>query len=181
MSRVRKAGCAVGILLCFAAVLYVAIPVFFPGPGIPIPERCTATNGSREDIPLGEGSAVSVRWSERKGAGTGTVLLLWRGRAVDAIPLQSHTVVAAVSQGYVYLYDDKLGYILSATTGKRYPSWLELDNYRGNYTANRSTYVQQTAVITLIGPSQGIVRRTLHMHGVVGNCHILSDSVSQTQ
>ncbi len=172
MSGLRKGGCAGLILICCAVILYIAIPVFVPGPGIPIPADCTPRSSTVEKVLLGKGTELNIIWKAGSGGQTGTVQLLHKGQVVVYFPLHTQVVVAALSRGYVYLYDNKLGYILNVETGRKIPSWVELDNYRGMYTANGRAYVQQQALITLIGPSFGVARNSLSMRGVVGSCHI---------
>jgi len=40
-------------------------------------------------------------------------------------------VVAAISDGVVYLFDDKIGYMIALRTGERVHRLIETDNYRG--------------------------------------------------
>jgi hypothetical protein len=50
---------------------------------------------------------------------------------VQRLRLASDIVVATVSDGVVYLFNDKLGYVFRGATGEPLRSLFESDNYRG--------------------------------------------------
>src|ERR1019366_8992573 len=93
-------------------------------------------------------------------------------RVTRQVPLDSDMAVAAIRGRYGYLYNDKIGYVIDARTGRSAPSWVEFDNYRGLYDGDGQRRVQTQATITLVGPSLGIMRNTLSFTGIVEGCAI---------
>jgi hypothetical protein len=54
----------------------------------------------------------------------------------------------------VYLFDDKIGYMVDASTGERVHRLIETDNYWGLYMTGADRYLQTDAEIsTLFGRS----------------------------
>jgi hypothetical protein len=81
--------------------------------------------------------------------------------------------VATVSDGVVYLFNDKLGYVFRGATGEPLRSLFESDNYRGLYTSGGTWYLQMDAEITAVGLDGSILtHRELHFAGIAYGCFI---------
>jgi hypothetical protein len=97
---------------------------------------------------------------DRSGAG-----ILWE------VPLHSEAVVAAIDDGIVFLWDDKIGYIVSASTGEPLGAVVRSDNYRGIFQAPDGRRLQLDAEVTAIGLAGAIVsHRSIALAGVVDGC-----------
>lgn len=76
------------------------------------------------------------------------------GNVIDRIGIASEAVVATISDGVVYLFDDKIGYTIDTSTGEPLHRLIETDNYRGLYVSGADRYLQTDAEIsTLFGRS----------------------------
>ena len=76
------------------------------------------------------------------------------GTVIEHLGIASEAVVAAISDGVVYLFDDKLGYMIDASTGERVHRLIEVDNYRGLSLLGADRYLQMDAdIFTLFGRS----------------------------
>jgi hypothetical protein len=92
------------------------------------------------------------------------------GTVIDRIGIASEAVVATISDGVVYLFDDKIGYTLDASTGERVHGLVETDNYRGLYVSGADRYLQTDAEIaTLLGRSL-ISYQHLDFAGIAFGC-----------
>jgi len=90
---------------------------------------------------LGPGGTVT--------GGNGAVLR--DGRVIARLPIESRTVDAAVADGIVLLFDDKIGFLLDAQTGAPLPRLFESDNYRGQFTDGGVEHVQTSIEVTAVG------------------------------
>ncbi len=142
------AGAALTIVLA-PLVAIVAFGLLAPFERAPIPARCT---GSVALLPAGRELAVP-------GVGTGTLLARDGDTAVVVVPsgdrtpaggtayivdtrtprvvggvrIASPAVAAAIDEGSVYLFDDKLGNLVRASDGAPLSRFIESDNYRGSW------------------------------------------------
>ena len=73
----------------------------------------------------------------------------------------SGEISAALHSGTAYVFDDKIGYFLSTSTGEIQPHIVESDNYRGLFTSDGTRRVQTDMVYSVIGPGPSL---TLHLH-----------------
>ena len=72
------------------------------------------------------------------------------GKVIVRIGIASEAVVAAIRDGVVYLFDDKIGYVIDASTGERVHRLIETDNYRGLYVSGADRYLQMDAEIAIV-------------------------------
>ena len=92
-------------------------------------------------------------------------------KALERIGIASEAVVAAIRDGVVYLFDDKIGYMLDASTGERVHRLIETDNYRGLYASGADRYLQMDAEIaTVFGPSVFSYQH-LDFAGIASGCY----------
>jgi hypothetical protein len=75
-------------------------------------------------------------------------------KVLEHIGIASEAVVAAIVDGIVYLFDDKIGYMVDASTGERVRRLITTDNYRGLFVSGTDRYLQTDAEISILfGPS----------------------------
>ena len=71
----------------------------------------------------------------------------------------------------MYLFDDKIGYLIDASTGERVHHLIETDNYRGLYVSGAARYLQMDAEIaTLFGRSL-FSHQHLDFTGIASGCY----------
>ena len=112
------------------------------------------------------------------------VYLIDRGndKVVLGIRFNNDVVSATIEQGTLYLYNDKLGYLLDARTGEMEQDFLLIDNYGGLSETDRPIisrassghwYMETTAVISswnLDGTMRS--RPNMTLNGIARGCFI---------
>jgi len=94
------------------------------------------------------------------------------GTVLGQLGIASEVVVAAIRDGVVYLFDDKIGYMIDASTGERVHRLIETDNYRGLYVSGAARYLQMDAEIaTLFGRSLFSYQH-LDFTGIAAGCYV---------
>ena len=89
----------------------------------------------------------------------------------DATSLASDAVVAAFDGGIVFLWDDKIGYAISASTGDPLGALVRSDDYRGIFMIGGSRHLQLDAEVTAIGLGGTIFSyHAFHLAGIVDGC-----------
>jgi len=175
-------------LVVVIGLVFVPISVYAlvsPYSRVAVPATCAgeaaqATASSRLAVEgLGEGILVardgptSVVAFSRPGGGTpgGTAVVLRDGAVIARLPVASRTVDAGIADGIVYLFDDKIGFLLDAATGVPLPRLFESDNYRGLFTADGVEFVQTSIEATAVGlGGRPFMTRTLPFGAVVDGC-----------
>ncbi len=124
-----------------------------------------ATDGATSVVVVGAGGHVPR-------GGTAYIVGDSGEHATRGIPLASDAVVATIGGGLVFLFDDKIGYVLRASDGEPLHYLFESDNYRGLYTSGGARYLQLTAEITAVGlDGQVFSRRDLAFAGIADGCY----------
>lgn len=191
MSRHRlvaatRVGVSLLVVFVVAIVVYIALPVVQSAPSVAVPASCSAASAAHAfptaAVPSAElegsviahdGSIDVIDVRPASGSSGGTVYVVARdSRITRRVHLDSDMAVAAIRGRYVYLYNDKIGYVIHAETGRSAPSWVEVDNYRGLYEHEGQRRVQTQGVVTLLGPSLGVVRSTLSFTGIANGCAV---------
>lgn len=91
--------------------------------------------------------------------------VLWQTR------LASEAVVAAFDDGIVFLWDDKIGYAVSASSGHPLGALVRSDDYRGIFTVGGSRRLQLDAEVSAIGLSGAIFSyHAFPLAGIVDGC-----------
>lgn len=155
------------VVVVVVAVLIgcVVYAVASPYARVPVSAACTesaaaATAAAQTIVPgVGEGTRlatdgvteVAVVTPGSGGTAASAIYVVTSGRVVARVPMASQAAAGAVEDGIAYLFDDKLGYVLDATTGASLPRLFETDNYRGLYTDAGVEYLQTDAEITAFG------------------------------
>jgi len=92
-------------------------------------------------------------------------------RVLWEILLGSDAVVAAIDDGIVFLWDDKIGYTVSASTGELLGALVRSDNYRGIFRAPDGRRLQLDVEVTAFGLGGApISHHTFPLVGVVDGC-----------
>ena len=186
------------VLVAAAAALLVAgllilgplaaYALLSPFSGIAVPRACVpggSDPASRAVVVPGHGdgtviaadgptSVVVVPALDGRTAG-GSVHVL-RGRdAIFSLPIASRAVAAGIADGRVYVFDDKIGHFLDATTGAPLPRVFTVDNYRGLYTSDGVDFVQTTFEVGFVGlPGVPFMARGMPFAAVVDGCLLAS-------
>jgi hypothetical protein len=117
-------------------------------------------------------NVVVVTDPGRTPALTAYIVDLRAGKVIEHIGITSEAVVAAIRDGVVYLFDDKIGYMIDASTGEPVHRLIETDNYRGLYVSGADRYLQTDAEIaTLFGRSLFSFQH-LAFTGIASGCFV---------
>ena len=189
LRRAALPGC--GLIAAIGALLLSlgAFAVLAPFTSAPIPASCTDAVSHLPPsrtvrVPgVGDGTLLA-------GAGnTSVVIVATYGRSpfeatayilsggrepgVRSLRLSSDVVAAAVSDGIVYLFNDKIGYLLGGSNAEPLGRLLESDNYRGLYTSGGTRYLQMDAEISALGLNGSLFwHRTVQFAGIAYGCYV---------
>jgi hypothetical protein len=180
------------VLLVVPLVVIVPMAVsslIWPYSGVRVPTTCRAEAmgepvAVRVTVPgVGDGTlvasdgpsrVVAVAAADGHTAG-GSAHVLAGDSVVFSVPIASRVVAAGVADGRVYLFDDKLGYFLDASTGIRLPRLFTADNYRGIYTSGGAEFVQTTFEVSAVGmDGRPFMAETLRFGAIVDGCMLAS-------
>jgi hypothetical protein len=193
-------GCAVfGIVFILFAFTYVVLPQF-ARTSVQLPEFCDGYDGSFDPpVPLaytlpdaGTGmllasdaqSAVVVTIDSSQPPFPSTLYLINKSddRIIQRLGFNNDVITATIQDGVLYIYNDKLGYLLDAHTGEFEEDFLLIDNYGGLSESDRPIisrasdghwYLETTAVISS-WKIDGTVRSRPHLtfNGIARGCFI---------
>jgi len=195
-----RSGCAVfaaALLLFF--ITYAVLP-HFDRTSVQLPESCNGFDSSPHPAPApayelpGTGTGVLVAGNEQtavvamidytRAPYPGTVYVVNRSdnRILRRMDFPDDTIIAAIDSGIVYLYNDKLGYLINARTGAPEKTFLKIDNYGGLSASDRPVlqgaperrrYLETTAVISSWSTDGTVRSRSrLTMNGIAYNCFV---------
>jgi len=107
-------------------------------------------------------------------------------RILLTMPFENDIISASIAEDTLYIYNDKLGFLVDARTGKLEEHFLLIDNYGGLTTTDwpfisRASdghwYMETTAVISSWKVDGTVVsRRHLTFNGVARGCFIFGDT-----
>ena len=179
----------VGLLAILAVAAYaltapytsVAVPSACGGPDLPAPDTHRVTVPPLGDGILlardGETSVVIFPAADGSTIGANAVVLVG-DTGVARVRIASRTVAAGIADGVVYLFDDKLGNFMDATTGLRVPRLFTIDNYRGIYSSGGAEFVQTSMQVAGVGlAGRPFMAQALPFGAVVDGC-LLASAVS---
>jgi hypothetical protein len=185
----RRAALLGGVaLVALVAPLVVlgAVALMSPYSSAAIPASCSAADpqmpADREATVPGVGAGtllasgaetnvVIVTTPGRTPALTAFIVDTRAGKVIERFGIASEAVVAAIRDGVVYLFDDKIGYMIDAATGERVQRLIETDNYRGLYLSGPDRYLQMDAEIAILfGPSL-FSHQHLDFTGIASGCY----------
>lgn len=174
-----------GLLCVLLLFIFIVLPLFAPFGSVNVPASCT---DQTSHLPASRQYAVP-------GIGTGTLLVENADIATVVVadygqaPFYTHVYVVnrrtnqvtnyfdfptnVVDAGFddttLYLYNDKLGYFLSATSGERVSYIVTNDNYRGLFEPNR---VQSDLVISGVTTDGTVMfRHYVRVSNIVHGCY----------
>jgi hypothetical protein len=122
-----------------------------------------------------------------------TVLLVDRGdnHVMREMHFDNNLVIAVIDEGVLYMYNDKLGYVLDAHTGAFEENFLLIDNYGGLTQSDRPfvsrasdghLYIETTAVISSWRVDGTVLpHRYLTFNALAFNCFISGSDRTVTQ
>jgi hypothetical protein len=159
---------AVGLVL----LALVAVPVttlLAPYSNRPIPADCTPGSTHIPSDRTLQVPGVGAAWLVASGSdaevvfGSDSAYLLKvpGGSVLWQQSFASGEISAAIQSGTAYVFDDKIGYFLNASTGQVQRHIVESDNYRGLFTSGSARQVQTDMVYSALGPGATM---TLHLH-----------------
>ena len=193
-------GCAVfGAAFVLFFITYAVLP-HFDRTSVQLPESCNGFDSSPHPAPAlayelpGTGTGVLIAGNEQTAVvatidytkapypSTVSVVNTSDNRILHRRDFPDDTIVATIDSGIVYLYDDKLGYLIDARTGAPEKNFLLIDNYGGLSGSDRPVlpgasegrrYLETTAVISSWS-TDGTVRSRPHltMNGIAYNCFV---------
>ena len=202
-------GCAIfGIVFILFAFTYVVLPQF-ARTSVQLPAFCDGFDGSLNPpahlaytLPdAGTGillasdaqSAVVVTIDSSQPPFPGTLYLINKGddRIIQRLGFNNDVISATIQDGVLYIYNDKLGYLLDARTGEFEEDFLLIDNYGGLSESDRPIisrasdghwYLETTAVISS-WKIDGTVRSRpyLTFNGIALGCYVSGDTGEVTQ
>ncbi len=148
-------GCAVsGAALVLFFLTYAVLP-HFDRTSVQLPESCNGFSSGPHPAPAfayelpGTGTGVQVAGNEQtavvavidstKAPYPGSVYVVNRSdnRTLRRMDFPDDTIAATIDSGIVYLYHDKLGYLINARTGAPEETFLKIDNYGGLSASDR--------------------------------------------
>jgi hypothetical protein len=193
-------GCAVfGAALVLFFITYAVLP-HFDRTSVELPESCTGFSSGPHPAPAlayelpGRGTGVLVAGSEQtavvatidytRAPYPGTVFVVNRSdnRILRRMDFRDDTIIATIDSGMVYLYHDKLGYLIDARNGEPDKTILLIDNYGGLSGSDRPVlpdasegrrYLETTAVISSWNTDGTVRSRSrLTMNGIAYHCFV---------
>ena len=189
-------------------VMYVVLPQF-ARTNVQLPAFCNGFDGSFDppshltyNLPeVGTGvllasdseSAVVVTIDSSQPPFPSTVYLVNKNdnRIIQGLKFNNDVVSATIEEGVLYIYNDKLGYLLDARTGEFEEDFLLIDNYGGLSETDRPIisrassgywYMETTAVLSS-WKIDGTVRSRplLTFNGIARGCFISGDTQEVTK
>jgi len=130
---------------CSSASPHVPADRVLTVPGIGAAWLVTADSDA--EVVFGSGAAYLLNLPARS--------VLWQQSFV------SGEISAALQSGSAYIFDDKIGYFLSAATGEVEHHIVESDNYRGLFTSDGMRRVQTDMVYSAVGTAPSV---TMYLH-----------------
>ena len=202
-------GCAVfGIVFMLFAFTYVVLPQF-ARTNVQLPAFCDGFDGSLNPpahlaytlpdagtailLASDAQSAVVVTIDSSQPPFPSTLYLINKSddRIIRSLRFNNDVITAAIQDGVLYIYNDKLGYLLDARTGEFEEDFLLIDNYGGLTQTDRPFisrasdghwYLETTAVISS-WKINGTVRSRPHLtfNGIALGCFVSGDTGEVTQ
>ena len=197
-----------GIVFLLFAIAYVVIPQF-ARTNVQLPAFCDGFDGTLNspadlaytlpDASTGillasdAQSAVVVTIDSSQPSFPGTLYLINKSddRIIQRLRFNNDVISATIQEEVLYIYNDKLGYLLDARTGEFEEDFLLIDNYGGLSESDRPIisrasdghwYLETTAVISS-WKIDGTVRSRPHLtfNGIARGCFISGDTGEVTQ
>ena len=189
------------LLLFF--ITYAVLP-HFDRTSVQLPKSCNGFSGSPHPAPElayelpGTGTGVLLAGNEQTPVvamidytnapypSAVSVVNRSDNRILRRMNFADDTIIATIDNGIVYLYNDKMGYLINARTGAPEETFLKIDNYGGLSGSDRPVlagasegrrYLETPAVITswsIDGTGRSPSRLT--MNGIAFKCFVNRDT-----
>ncbi len=187
LNLVKVAPVGIFSLLCALLLfIFVLLPLFGPFGSVAVPANCT---DQASHLPTNREFTVPM-------VGTGTLLVENAAIAVIVVadygksPFYTHVYIvnrhtnqaanefdfptnvidAGFDDSALYLFNDKLGHLVSSRNGQSISYIVTSDNYRGLYASNR---VQSDLTISGITTNYMLIfRHHIHMSNIVRGCYL---------
>ncbi len=187
-------GVAVFVILLILSVFsYIVLPVFSYD-GVQIPASCINASNSGSHLPsylnytvpgMGTGTLIT---SDKKSAVVAitdydhlpfdsTVFLINKSsnKIIQSLQFNNDIIGAAIDDGVLYIFNDKIGYIIDTDDGEFVKKIFSIDNYRGIYISNNNTYMQTTLEISVLNNDGSVLsHRQMNMSCIAYGCLISS-------
>lgn len=192
-------GAVFGTALILFFMSYAVLPQF-DRTSVQLPESCNGFSGSPRPAPApayeipGTGTGVLVAGSEQTAvvamidytqapyASSVYVVNRTDNRTLRRMDFPDDTIIAAIDSGIVYLFNDKLGYLIDARTGQPEETFLKIDNYGGLSASDRPVIADpfgrrrflETSAVISSWSTDGTVRSRprLTMNSIAYNCFV---------
>jgi hypothetical protein len=194
-----SSGLAFGVTLLLFILTYAVLPQFDRA-NVQLPASCNGFDGvfnmpSRLTYSLPDGKdgvllaesvesvvAATIDGARSPFASTAYLVRKRDNGVLARMPLNNDVVMAAIHTGTVYVYNDKLGYLIDERAGEREDNILLIDNYGGltqtdrpiiGHASSGNWYVETTAVVSS-WKSDGTVKSRPHlqMNGIARGCYV---------
>jgi hypothetical protein len=192
--RSKKSGRRRTFIVSGAAVLVIAIIVLptsyvilplFSYDSTQVPSSCATANlpiNLNYAVPgVGNGtlltndsqSAVVVMVDRNSPTLNSTLLLLNRSnnQAIMTVRFSNDILAATISNGVLYLFNNKLGYMIDAHNGEPVENIIETDNYAGLYSLNGATFIQTNEEFSALNVNGSVLSHVkLNFNSIVFGC-----------
>jgi hypothetical protein len=185
--RAALSGVAALIVVVTPIVVLAVLALVSPYASTAIPASCSAAApqmpadhsatvpGVRVGTLIASGGDTNVVVVADPGntpALTAYIVDVRAGKVIESVGIASEAVVAAIRDGVVYLFDDKIGYMIDASTGERVHRLIETDNYRGLYSSGADRYLQTDAEISTLFGRSLFSYQHLDFAGIASGCYV---------
>ena len=204
MQAFLASGTTVFLITLFLFFVTYAILPQFARTSVQLPQICTGFDGNLNPpaellLTLPDGntgillasdthSAVVVTIDSVHVPVTSTLFLIHKdnNKILQHLSFDSDVISASLDEDTLYIYNDKLGYLINARTGKFEDNFLLIDNYGGLSESDRPIisrassghwYLETTAVISS-WRVDGTVKSRPHLifNGIARGCFISGDT-----
>ena len=192
-------GLVFGVTLLLFIGTYAVLPQFDRA-NVQLPASCDGFDGLLDlpsglaySLPGGKGGvllaesaesifAATIDGDRAPFASTGYLVRKSDNAVLRQMPFGNDVVIASFDKGTVYVYNDKLGYLLDERTGDFEDSILLIDNYGGltetdrpllGHASSGNWYFETTAGVSSWN-SDGAVKSRPHlkMNGIARGCYV---------
>lgn len=192
-------GLVFGVTLLLFIVIYAVFPQFDRA-NVQLPASCDSFGGVLDlpsqlaySLPNGKGgillaenteSVLAITIDGDRSPFASTVYLIRKSDNVilGRMSFNNDVVMASIATGTVYLYNDKLGYLIDEHTGQFEDNILLIDNYGGltetdrpviGHASSGNWYFETTAVVSSWSTDGTVKSRThLKMNGIARGCYV---------
>jgi hypothetical protein len=198
----RSAAAVFGFAFVGFAIVYIVLPQF-GRESVQLPAICNGFDGKLDSsaniskLPNGAPGlllasdsqtdvVVTVDSTARPAKSTMFVVDKTNGRILRRMKYPNDVVSASLADGVVYVYNDKLGYLINARTGAFENSVLLIDNYGGLSESDRpfisrastGRWFMETSAVISSWNADGTVRSRPYLvfNGIARGCYISGET-----